>query len=57
MSYRVDAVGALIFKPKDEDKPTIESLNKEVVELRTEVELLKNELKEIKKIVNKLSSF
>lgn len=44
MDYRVNEVGALIFKPKGKDKPTVESLNREVIELRTEIDLMKNEL-------------
>ena len=44
IDYRVNEVGALIFKPKGKDKPTVESLNREVIELRTEIDLMKNEL-------------
>lgn len=44
MDYRVNEVGALIFKPKGKDKPSLESLNKEVIELRTEVDLMKKEI-------------
>lgn len=48
MDYRVNEVGALIFKPKGKDKPTVESLNKEVIELRTEIDLMKNEIAKIR---------
>lgn len=48
MDYRVDEVGALIFKPKGENKPTLESLNREVIELRTEIDLMKNEIKKMR---------
>ena len=44
MDYRVNEVGALIFKPKGKDKPTVESLNREVIELRTEIDLMKKEI-------------
>ena len=44
MDYRVNEVGALIFKPKGKDKPTVESLNRDVIELRTEIDLMKNEI-------------
>lgn len=44
MDYRINEVGALIFKAKGEDKPTIESLNREVIELKTEIELIKEEI-------------
>lgn len=48
MDYRVNEVGALIFKPKGKDKPTVESLNREVIELRTEIDLMKNEIKKMR---------
>lgn len=44
MDYRVNEVGALIFKPKGKDKPTVESLNRDVIELRTEIDLMKKEI-------------
>lgn len=49
MEYRVDEVGALIFKPREEDKPTVESLREEIASLREEIKDLKNEIKELSK--------
>lgn len=47
MDYRVDEVGALIFKPKEEDKPTIEDLIKEIEKANKEIKSLKNRIKKL----------
>ena len=48
MDYRVNEVGALIFKSKENKGPTVESLNKEVIKLKKEIELMKNQIKELR---------
>lgn len=48
MDYRVNEVGALIFKPKEENKPTIEEIIDKMKKLEDRVSFLENEIKELK---------
>lgn len=47
MDYRVNEVGALIFKPK-EDKVNLEDLIEKINKLDERVNVLENEIKELK---------
>lgn len=47
MDYRVNEVGALIFKPK-EDKVNLEDLIEKINKLDERVCILENEIKELK---------
>lgn len=61
MDYRVDRVGALIFKPKEEGKKVdlgkaledIEDLKNSIKKLEIENKALKKEIEEIKKGMTK----
>lgn len=48
MDYRVNEVGALIFKAKGKEEPTLKSLNETVIRLEKEIELMKNQIKELR---------
>lgn len=48
MDYRVNEVGALIFKPKEENKPTSEEIIDNIKKLNDRVAFLENEIKELK---------
>lgn len=48
MDYRVNEVGALIFKPKEENKPTIEEIIDNIKKINDRVAFLENEIKELK---------
>lgn len=48
MDYRVNEVGALIFKPKEENKPTSEEIIDKMKKLEDRVSFLENEIKELK---------
>lgn len=47
MDYRVNEVGALIFKPKDKDKPSIEDCLKSIEEANKKIESLENRIKKL----------
>lgn len=47
MDYRVNEVGALIFKPKEKDKPSIEDCLKAIEEANKKIESLENRIKKL----------
>lgn len=48
MEYRVNEVGALIFKSKEDKEPTLKSVNEEVIKLKKEIESMKNQIAELR---------
>ena len=48
MDYRVNEVGALIFKSKENKEPTLKNLNEAVIKLQKEIELMKNQIAELR---------
>lgn len=54
MDFRIDGVGALIFPAKEENKPTIDDLSKDIEELKNQVNDLRAEVSSLRKIIKEM---